>query len=88
LNYDEKLEAAGHVLKRDEDGDIDHWVMDVGYHNGPGCINCHDSWCQHCEDTIEPCIGKAAYDAQQKESRFALYQSLKKEFENEDVSNS
>ena len=83
MTYEQQLEAAGHVLKRDEDGEVDNWVMDWDYHNGPGCVNCHDSWCHHCEDTIKPCIGKEAYEAQQKAKRFAQYMKLKEEFENE-----
>lgn len=80
MNYYEKLEAAGHVLRRAEHGEIDNWVMDVGYHNGPGCINCHESWCEHCEDTIEPCIGKEAYDELARQSRYQVYLQLKEEF--------
>ncbi len=81
MNYQEQLEAAGHVLKRDEDGKIDNWVMEYDYHNGPGCVNCQDSWCEHCEDHIEPCIGKDAYDAQCREARHRQYLKLKEEFD-------
>jgi hypothetical protein len=81
MNYLEKLEAAGHVLKRDQYGCIDLFVLDYEYHNGPGCINCHDSWCEHCEDEITPCIGKQAYEAKCREARFKQYLQLKEEFE-------
>ena len=84
MNYYQKLEAAGHVLKRDEDGDIDCWVLDIDYHNGPGCVNCNDSWCEQCQDAIEPCIGKEAYEARAREYRYKRYLELKKEFDNED----
>lgn len=53
--YQKKLEAAGHVLIRDEDGDVNIFVMDHGYHNGPGCELCGESWCHHCEDEVKPC---------------------------------
>lgn len=43
------LEVAGHKLVRDEDGEIDIWQYDSGYHNGPGCEKCHETWCMHCE---------------------------------------
>lgn len=52
----EKLEAAGHVLYRTEDGDVNCWIVDGGYHNGPGCLRCGDAWCEHCDEgKIEPC---------------------------------
>ena len=55
--WDAKAAEKGHVLKRDEDGKVDHWVVDSGYHNGPGCAKCHASWCHHCTnmDNIEDC---------------------------------
>ncbi len=80
-DYYAALEAAGHVLHRDEDGNIDFFVMDYGYHNGPGCVNCHDSWCEHCEDSFENCIGATAYEEKSKEKRFEQYLKLKEEFE-------
>lgn len=52
------LEEAGHVLKRGSYGDIDIFVRDNGFHNGPGCELCGESWCHHCEGEIEPCTGK------------------------------
>jgi hypothetical protein len=47
----------GHEWRRGEDGDIDHWVLDVDHHNGPGCRLCHYSFCEHCTrvEDIEPC---------------------------------
>jgi len=55
--YREALEAAGHKLRHDEDGEVDIFVMDVGYCNGPGCELCGESWCHHCQDKIKPCTG-------------------------------
>lgn len=54
-----KVEAKGHKLCRNEDGEVDHWVVDVGYHNGPGCELCKDSWCEHCTDAdkVRECPG-------------------------------
>lgn len=46
------LEKCGHELKRDEYGEIDIFVLDMVYHNGPGCILCDDVWCYHCPVTI------------------------------------
>lgn len=81
MTYEERLEAAGHVLKRDEDGRIDQWVLEYEYHNGPGCINCGDSWCHHCEDSFEPCIGKEAADDSARQYRYKRFLELKEEFE-------
>jgi hypothetical protein len=47
LTLYEKLESLGHTLKRDEHG-IDNWVESIGYHNGPGCTKCEETWCEHC----------------------------------------
>lgn len=81
MTFEEKLEAAGHVLRRDGGGYIDIFVMDIGYHNGPGCVNCGESWCHHCEDLIEPCIGKEEANRRAKEARWQQYLKLKKEFD-------
>lgn len=42
------MKRQGHVpiMYGDE---IDMWVMDYEYHNGPGCQVCHWSCCQHCD---------------------------------------
>jgi hypothetical protein len=81
MNYLEALEEAGHVLERDEDGDVDTFAYEYGYHNGPVCVNCQRSWCVHCEDSFDFCIGKEAYDAKQRETRYQMYLKLKEEFE-------
>lgn len=54
------LEAAGHKLVRNEDGEVDVWRLDYYIHNGPGCEKCHVTWCEHCEMrkkewNYEPC---------------------------------
>lgn len=55
----EALRAAGHVLQTTEDGDIDTFALDYEYHNGPACVLCHQSWCEHCEvrgdGEFDPC---------------------------------
>lgn len=47
-----------HDWIRDDDGEIDLWVMDVGYHNGPMCKRCHVSVCEHCNPDYdeEECV--------------------------------
>lgn len=37
-----------HDWIRDDDGEIDMWALDVGFHNGPMCKRCHSSVCEHC----------------------------------------
>lgn len=37
-----------HDFYKDEDGDIDIWRVDEGYHNGPECIRCGEIACHHC----------------------------------------
>lgn len=59
-DWNERAEQLGHVLKRDEDGAVDLFVVDSGFHNGPGCSRCGESWCHHCTNaaSIEPCKGE------------------------------
>lgn len=45
------LEALGHELCRDEDGEVDWFACETdfdGGHNGPVCVRCDESWCVHC----------------------------------------
>ncbi len=63
----ERIEAAGHRLRRLSDGSVDPHVLDqedeqdgvwVNWHYGPGCEVCWDSWCQNCNpEHIKPCKG-------------------------------
>lgn len=63
-NWIEAMRAKGHSPCM-EDGRVDIFVMDSGFHNGPGCITCGESWCMHCTapENIEPCIGVEAATA-------------------------
>lgn len=81
--FEQAAERLGHVLERDEDGDIDIFAYAYNYCNGPKCVNCGDIWCHHCEsaDGIQPCIGKDAADARDKEARRRKYEELRAEFE-------
>lgn len=57
-----KLEQAGHVLKKDDDGEVDNFAYDYGFHNGPVCELCGEMWCEHCHEEgseIEPCSSPA-----------------------------
>lgn len=56
----QKLKDAGHILALNEDGTVDVFRLDVGYHNGPECLLCGESWCQHCclNHVIPQCASK------------------------------
>lgn len=77
-------EAKGHKLRRDEDGCVDHFVCDVGHHNGPGCAVCHDSWCEHCytgaPNYIRPCDGGVGHAAYVEARDRAEYDRLKEKY--------
>lgn len=42
-----------HLWYRDENGEVDTWRLDVGFHNGPECRVCHRSICEHCHPDWE-----------------------------------
>lgn len=50
-----KCEDAGHKLMLNEEGQVDFWIVDSNFHNGPGCELCGKSWCWHCPNQIAPC---------------------------------
>lgn len=44
------LEDWKHRWQTDERGEVDVFAgVDVGYHNGPLCVNCGYSFCEHCD---------------------------------------
>lgn len=52
-------EYAEHKWIRKENGEIDDFAMESGFHNGPVCERCGYSFCIHCEQDgydKEPCI--------------------------------
>lgn len=52
-------EYPEHSWMKDDDGEIDEWAMEFGYHNGPMCERCYESFCVHCEDYEDhpgPCV--------------------------------
>jgi len=47
----------GHEWEKNEDGSINIFALDIGHHNGPRCIKCGYSFCEHCQTSpIEPCL--------------------------------
>ena len=60
VNRDYIENANGHVWKKDEDGNVDSLAMDVEFHNGPVCVNCGYSFCEHCDShELKPCSGNS-----------------------------
>ena len=46
----EWIEDWKHRWKQNSRGDIDYFAgVDVGYHNGPLCVKCGFSFCEHCD---------------------------------------
>ena len=37
-----------HLWYKGENGNIDEWRVDNGFHNGPECQICHTAFCEHC----------------------------------------
>ena len=42
-----------HLWCKDEDGNVDEWKWDAGFHNGPECQVCHTTPCVHCTPNWE-----------------------------------
>ena len=38
-----------HRWKNDDLGKVDNFAFENGIHNGPVCVNCGRSFCEHCE---------------------------------------
>lgn len=47
------MRDKGHTPKMDSDGTMNEWVVNSGFHNGPGCEACDWSCCQHCTSESE-----------------------------------
>ncbi len=50
------LKVKGHTpIMEDWDGveEIDMFVVDIEFCNGPGCSKCHWSTCQHCHPNLD-----------------------------------
>lgn len=67
------LNPKGHIWRLNEHGEVDCWVVDEGFHNGPGCSVCHFSFCEHCfnERDLEPCPGPPPPYVDPKDTRIA-----------------
>ena len=55
-----KTTLPHHKWRFDKDGKIDEFAVDVGYHNGPECVRCGESFCHHCNPECydEPCTAE------------------------------
>ena len=50
------VKVSTHMWERDEDGKIDVWAAEGGFHNGPICRVCGESPCVHCRPDWETLI--------------------------------
>lgn len=41
--------SRGHEWRKDEDGHVDVFAYEVGFHNGPVCVKCGYYFCHHCQ---------------------------------------
>jgi len=49
----------GHVWETNDNGAVDAFAMSAGDHNGPRCVVCGYSFCEHCQDMpSESCTGE------------------------------
>lgn len=60
-----------HRFQLDADGNIDDFVVDAGYCNGPACSRCNGAWCHHCNPGVyeEECPG----DRYQQAGQLSLF---------------
>lgn len=50
----EKQFESEHTWEQGEDGYINIFAFEEGYHNGPKCVVCGYSFCHHCSDGKVP----------------------------------
>lgn len=50
-----------HDWHLEKSGEIDEWLMDYDYHNGPLCKFCGYSYCVHCQQPDELCEKEVYY---------------------------
>ena len=49
-------EYQEHDWARNEDGSIDFFATENGYHNGPLCRRCYYDFCKHCVDSVDKAL--------------------------------
>lgn len=49
VRHGEWIKTRKHLWKKDEDGEIDEWAWEHGFHNGACCEICYKTPCAHCE---------------------------------------
>jgi hypothetical protein len=75
MSAPKQLVEGGHMfVTTDDEGTIDNWQYDSGFHNGPRCENCNMTWCEHCEPNCygEICPGKGIIVVQESTPRKVL----------------
>ncbi len=49
-----------HNWQKDENGNVDEWAWEAGYHNGVYCVDCGKTVCVHCNPDymeLDDCTG-------------------------------
>ena len=74
MGLPKQVTPGGHYFVTDDDGDIDVWQYEAGFHNGPRCENCNQSWCMHCEGLgdLEQCPANNIIEVHETAPRKAL----------------
>jgi len=70
-----QLVPGGHLFRTtDNEGTIDNWALDSGFHNGPKCVSCKQKFCEHCEPDVyvDICPGKGIIVLQETAPRKEL----------------
>lgn len=49
VKHGEWVATRKHQWERDEDGEVDDWAWESGFHNGVSCEICHKHPCVHCD---------------------------------------
>lgn len=49
VRHGEWIKTRKHLWKKDDDGEVDEWAWESGFHNGVHCNICYKSICVHCE---------------------------------------
>lgn len=51
--HGEWVHTDKHLWYKNKDGSVDEWRLDIGFHNGPECEVCGESFCVSCDPDYE-----------------------------------
>lgn len=61
-----------HNWQKDENGNVDEWAWEAGYHNGVYCVDCRKTVCVHCNPDymeLDDCTGPEPDEATPSDSK-------------------